>query len=119
MNFILYLGPACVAVALLVAGIVVFDGPTVLLPPALFVGLNLLEGQFVTPMLVGRHMSVNPLLVFLSLVFWLWLWGPLGGFIAIPLLIWSLAIAGQLGHPEPHPRLRQWAGLDPPEHEGG
>ncbi len=114
MNFILYLGPACVAVSLLVAGIVVFDGVSVLLPPSLFIGLNLLEGQFVTPMLVGRHMSVNPLLVFLSLVFWLWLWGPLGGFIAIPLLIWSLAIAGQLGHLEPDPRLRQWAGLDNP-----
>jgi predicted PurR-regulated permease PerM len=54
------------------------------------------------------------LLVFLSLVFWLWLWGPLGGFIAIPLLIWGLAIAGQLGHPEPDPRLRQWTGLGNP-----
>ena len=114
MNFILYLGPACVAVALLVAGIVVFDGIAVLLPPLIFVGLNLAEGQFVTPMLVGRHMSVNPLLVFLSLVFWLWLWGPLGGFIAIPLLIWGLAITGQLGHPEPDPRLREWTRIGGP-----
>lgn len=114
MNFILYLGPAVVAFTLFVAGIVVFDGPATLLPPLAFIGLNITEGQFVTPMLVGRHMSVNPLLVFLSLVFWLWLWGPLGGFIAIPLLIWILAITGQLGHPEPHPKLREWTGIGTP-----
>lgn len=115
MNFILYLGPACVAVILLVAGIVVFDGPTAVLPAAAFVGLNMTEGQFITPSLVGRHMEINPLLVFLSLVFWLWLWGPLGGIIAIPLLIWGLAIAGQLGHPEAHPSLRKWTNIGKPE----
>ncbi len=114
LNFILYLGPAFVAVCLAVAGVVVFDGLAVIFPAAIFVGLNLVEGQFVTPMLVGRHMSVNPLLVFLSLVFWLWLWGPLGGFIAIPILIWCLGITGQLGHPEPDPRLREWTGMGAP-----
>ncbi len=115
MNFILYLGPAVMVFMLFVAGIVVFDGPTTLLPSLAFLALNITEGQFVTPMLVGRHMSVNPLLVFLSLVFWLWLWGPVGGFIAIPILIWVLAITGQLGHPETHPTLRQWTGLRRPE----
>ncbi len=101
MNFILYLGPACVAVMLAVAGVVVFDGVAQLLPPVIFVALNLTEGQFVTPALIGRRMSVNPLLVFLSLVFWLWLWGPLGGFIAIPILLWALAFTGKLPHPGP------------------
>ncbi len=115
MNFILYLGPAVVAFTLFVAGIVVFDGPQVLAPMAAFVALNITEGQFVTPMLVGRHMSVNPLLVFLSLVFWLWLWGPLGGVIAIPILIWCLAITGQLGQPETDLRLRRWTGRQRPE----
>jgi predicted PurR-regulated permease PerM len=107
LNFILYLGPACVTVMLLVAGVVVFDGIAVLLPPVLFVALNLTEGQFVTPALIGRRMSVNPLLVFFSLVFWLWLWGPLGGFIAIPLLLWVLAFTGQL--PAPGGRAAYWA----------
>ncbi|MSU89840.1 AI-2E family transporter [Rhodobacteraceae bacterium 2CG4] len=87
MNYILYLGPALVALSLAVSGIVVYDGAAILLPPLVFVALNVAEGQFITPALVGRHMSVNPLLVFFSLVFWLWLWGPVGGFIAIPLLL--------------------------------
>jgi predicted PurR-regulated permease PerM len=54
--------------------------------------MNAIEAQFVTPTLVGKSLSVNPLLVFVSLVFWLWLWGPIGGIIAIPLLIWTLTV---------------------------
>ena len=92
LNFLLYLGPAFLGAALLVAGIVVFDGTASFLPAILYLSLNATEGQFVTPSLIGKSMSVNPLLVFLSLVFWLWLWGPIGGIIAIPLLIWLIAI---------------------------
>ncbi|MFV2053507.1 AI-2E family transporter [Aliiroseovarius sp. YM-037] len=96
MNYILYLGPAIVAVCLLVAGVIVFDGPIVVLPAGLFVLMNATEGQFVTPGLVGREMAVNPLLVFLSLVLGLWLWGPIGGLVAIPILMWSLVMFGLL-----------------------
>ncbi len=92
LNFILYLGPAIVAVSLLVAGIGIFDGPYAVLPAAAFAVLNTTEGQFVTPSLVGRNMSMNPLVVFLSLVFGLWLWGPIGGIVAIPLLLWILVL---------------------------
>ncbi len=92
LNFVLYLGPIVMITTLLITGIVVFDGPASFLPAALYLGMNAIEAQFVTPTLVGRSLSVNPLLVFLSLVFWLWLWGPVGGIIAIPLLIWGLAV---------------------------
>jgi len=91
-NYILYLGPAIFAAALLAGGIVVFDGPLSFAPVVTYITLNMIEGQFVTPSLVGRQMAVNPLLVFLSLVFWLWIWGPVGGIIAIPLLVWGLAL---------------------------
>ncbi len=97
MNFIVYLGPALVAIALALAGTVVFDGPYSFAAVAAFVGLNVIEGQFATPTLLGRHMRVNPLLVFLSLCFWLWLWGPIGGIVAIPLLVWTLAVGKGLG----------------------
>ncbi|WP_220750708.1 AI-2E family transporter [Jannaschia sp. AI_61] len=90
LNFVMYLGPAMIAVALLLGGIVTFDGIMSFVPALVFVGFNMVEAQFVTPALVGRHMSLNPLFVFLSLIFWLWLWGPLGGFVAIPLVVWTL-----------------------------
>ncbi|MCB1348122.1 MAG: AI-2E family transporter, partial [Maritimibacter sp.] len=48
--------------------------------------------QFVTPTLLGRQMRLSPLLVFGALAFWLWLWGPVGGIVAIPLLLWGLEI---------------------------
>ncbi len=92
LNFVLYLGPAVLIATLLVAGIVVFDGAASFLPAAIYLTLNATEAQFVTPTLVGKSLAVNPLLVFLSLVFWLWLWGPIGGIIAIPLLVWSLSV---------------------------
>ncbi|PTX57071.1 putative PurR-regulated permease PerM [Litoreibacter ponti] len=92
LNYILYLGPAILLVALLLTGITVFDGAMSVVPAGLYLAMNATEAQFVTPTFVGKRMSVNPLLVFLSLVFWLWLWGPVGGFIAIPLLVWVLSL---------------------------
>lgn len=99
VNFILYLGPASFAVALLIAGLVQFDGAYSFLPAFAYVLMNTVEGQFVTPTLVGRHLRVNPLLVFVSLVFWLWLWGPVGGVVAIPILVWSLFVIEQINAP--------------------
>lgn len=93
VNYILYLGPALLGLALGLTGIVAFDGAFSFVPAAVYLTMNATEGQFVTPSLIGKSMSVNPLLVFLSLVIWLWLWGPLGGFIAIPLLIWCLIVS--------------------------
>ena len=92
LNFILYLGPLMLIAMLTVTGLVVFDGAMSFVPPAIYIAMNGIEAQFVTPTMVGKSLSVNPLLVFLSLVFWLWLWGPIGGIIAIPLLIWTLTV---------------------------
>lgn len=99
LNFVLYLGPIALIGMLLITGIVMFDGPASFAPALLYMSMNAVEAQFVTPTLVGRNLSVNPLLVFLSLVFWLWLWGAIGGIIAIPILIWTMTIAeGILGY---------------------
>ena len=93
LNFVLYLGPIFMAATLLISGIVVFDGAYSIAPAFLYMAMNTVEGQFVTPAFVGHQMKLSPLLVFLSLVFWLWLWGPIGGIIAIPLMIWTLTIS--------------------------
>jgi predicted PurR-regulated permease PerM len=106
LNFILYLGPIFMAGCLVVAGLMTFQGLGAFLPVAVYVALNATEGQFVTPSLVGRSLRVNPLLVFLSLVLWLWLWGPIGAFIAIPLLVWVIAVAtGFKGEREERTRI--------------
>ena len=101
LNYILYIGPAVFAVSALLGGLLAFDGAAGMLPAILYVCINGVEGNFVTPTLVGRNMQVNPLLVFLSLVFWLWMWGPLGGVVAIPLLLYLLAIVSGFGVSEP------------------
>ncbi len=87
LNFILYLGPMAVVAGLLLAGVLVFDGALSFAPAALFVALNMTEAQFVTPGLVGRNVSINPFLVFASLCVWMWMWGPLGGVVAIPITV--------------------------------
>ncbi|MFN4157200.1 MAG: AI-2E family transporter [Gemmobacter sp.] len=96
LNFVPYLGPATAALALTFAGVAVFDGGASLVPLLVYVGLNLLEGQFLTPQLVGRSTRLNPLVVFLALVFGVWLWGAIGGIVAIPLLVWVLVVRNGL-----------------------
>ncbi|HVZ53456.1 MAG TPA: AI-2E family transporter [Pseudolabrys sp.] len=94
--FIPYIGPGIVIVVLFGVGLIHF--PTVtqaLFAPAFFVALSAIEGNFITPAIVGRRLTLSPLAVFLSLVFWAWLWGPIGAFLATPLLIIGLVTAGQ------------------------
>jgi predicted PurR-regulated permease PerM len=50
--------------------------------------ITLVEGQFLTPAIVGRRvLQVHPLAIFLGIAFWAWLWGALGAFLATPILI--------------------------------
>jgi predicted PurR-regulated permease PerM len=101
LNYIPYLGPAIVAAVLFGVGLVAM--PTLYqaaLAPALFVAIATVEGHFITPSLVGRRLTLSPFLVFLALVFWTWLWGPIGAFLAVPLLIVSIVILGHLLPPD-------------------
>jgi predicted PurR-regulated permease PerM len=91
-NFVLYLGPLAIVFSLLLAGLLTFNSAYALVAPASFLMLNALEAQFVTPALVGKQLKVNPLVVFLSIVFGLWLWGPLGGIVALPVVVWVYAL---------------------------
>ncbi len=88
LNFILYLGPLIMLAGLTVAGLTQIGGAGALLPPLLFLGLNLAEAQFVTPAFVGRQLHLNPLVVFWAIVLGLWIWGPVGAIVALPVLLW-------------------------------
>ena len=97
LNYIPYIGPAIVAFVLFAVGLVAM--PTLYqaaLAPALFIAIASVEGHFITPSIVGRRLTLSPFLVFLALVFWTWLWGPIGAFLAVPLLIVSFVILGHL-----------------------
>jgi AI-2E family transporter len=87
LNFVLILGPLLGTVIFLLAGMLSFDSLWwALLPPALYFGIHLLEGETLTPMLLARRFTLNPVLVILSLVFWFWMWGVSGAILAVPLL---------------------------------
>lgn len=87
-NFLPYVGPLIITIALFAAGLVVFPSlGHALIAPAFFVGLATLEGHFITPNIVGRRLALSPVLVFVGLVFWTWLWGPMGALLATPLVI--------------------------------
>jgi predicted PurR-regulated permease PerM len=91
-NYIPYIGALIMELAMFLVGLVTFDSLTyALLAPLLYLGFATLEGHFITPSVVGRKFTLNPLTVFTSLVFWTWLWGPVGAFLAAPLLIIGLA----------------------------
>jgi predicted PurR-regulated permease PerM len=89
LNYIPYVGAAIMQVLLFGIGLVSY--PTLLgalVPPAVFMAITVIEGQFLTPLIVGRRvLSLHPLAVFLSVAFWAWLWGPVGAFLATPILI--------------------------------
>lgn len=97
LNFIPYVGALIMELILLALGLVTF--PTLshaLIAPALYLAFSTLEGHFITPGIMGRRLTLNPLIVFLSLVFWTWLWGPVGAFLAVPILIVLLVISSHL-----------------------
>jgi predicted PurR-regulated permease PerM len=97
LNFIPYIGALIMEAALFFVGLVTFPTLTyALVAPLLYVVFATLEGHFITPSIVGRRLTLNPLTVFLSLVFWTWLWGPVGAFLAVPLLIVGLVAVGHL-----------------------
>lgn len=105
LNYIPYIGPAFFAVALLSVGLVTF--PSLgqgMLPAICFVALTTIEGQFITPTLLGRRLTLNPLVVFLSLAFWAWLWGPMGAFLAVPITVVAAVIFNHL-FPSDDPKL--------------
>src|SRR5213075_2027979 len=97
LNYIPYIGPAIFAVVLFCVGLVAMPAlAQAALAPALFVAIATAEGHFITPSIVGRRLTLSPFLVFLALVFWTWLWGPIGAFLAVPLLIVSFEVLGHI-----------------------
>src|SRR6478736_3548628 len=87
LNYIPILGPLFGVCIFVLVGMLSFESLWwALLPPALYFGIHLVEGESLTPMLLARRFTLNPVLIILSLVFWFWMWGLLGAILAVPML---------------------------------
>jgi len=88
MNFAPYLGPLISMVCFGVISYVQFQSVSVaMLIVAAYMTINMIESQFVTPTLLGRKFNLNPLIIFIWLILWGWLWGSMGMLIGVPLLV--------------------------------
>jgi len=103
LNYVPYLGPAVVAATLAVVGLLTFESLAgAALAPLVYIAIEIVEGQFLTPYLMGRRLEINPFAVFLSIAFCTWLWGPVGAFLAVPLLmIATVSIEHAFGEEKP------------------
>lgn len=87
-NYIPYLGAMVMIGILAMVGFITFDDlGQALMAPGAFVGLNLLESYLLTPMILGRRLTLNPVVIFLGLTFWGWLWGITGALLAVPIMV--------------------------------
>lgn len=88
LNFVPYIGALTTLVVLTGVAVLTFDDITrVLLVSGTFLTLTTLEGQIITPTVLGNRLALNPLVVFLGIVWWGWLWGIPGTLIAVPLMV--------------------------------
>jgi len=101
LNYIPYLGPIIAALLMALGGLMVFtDFWTAMIPPAIMIGCHLLEANAVTPLIVGHRLTINPLLILISLSFWGWIWGTPGALLAVPLLIIIQTVIEAAGKPD-------------------
>jgi predicted PurR-regulated permease PerM len=87
LNYVPILGPTAGVILFLVTGLVTIDPLwAAFLPAALYLLIHMAEGETITPLLLARRFTVNPVLIVLGVVFWYWLWGIVGAVLATPML---------------------------------
>ena len=87
LNFLPILGPLLGIAIFLLAGLLTIDTLwQALLPAGLYLAIHLIEGETITPMLLAKRVTLNPVLIIMALVFWYWMWGTPGAILAVPML---------------------------------
>jgi predicted PurR-regulated permease PerM len=100
-NYVPYIGPILAAILLALGGLMTFsDVWLALTPAAIQIALHVIEANAVTPAILGKRLTINPLLILLSLSFWGWVWGTPGALLAVPLLIIIQTVAAAAGKPD-------------------
>jgi len=87
LNFVPYLGALTGIICMTIGATLSFDSlGYAIVFPAVYLTLGVLEGSFVTPWVMGRSLTLNPVIILLSLTFWGWMWGMVGIILAVPIL---------------------------------
>ena len=87
LNYIPIIGPAIGIGIFFFVGLFSYENPLSALAPAgIYLAIHLMEGETITPMLLARRLTLNPVLVIASLIFWNWMWGVTGALLSVPLL---------------------------------
>jgi predicted PurR-regulated permease PerM len=87
LNFVPIIGPLIGVVIFTLAGALVTESIWgAFIPAGLYLGIHLIEGEAVTPILLAKRFTLNPVLVIVSLVFWFWMWGAPGAILSMPML---------------------------------
>lgn len=100
-SFVPYFGAALVTLSLAAGGLAAHHSIGLgLAPAAAFLGVHLVSENAIIPALLGRRLEINPFVVFISIVFWSWMWGPLGALLAVPILLILDTIRQEFSTPE-------------------
>ncbi len=117
LNYIPIIGPMTGVLLFFVVGLFTFGNPLYAFVPAgIYLAIHVLEGETITPMLLARRLTLNPVLVIVSLFFWDWMWGVPGALLSVPLLAVAKIVCDRL--PGLH-ALGHMLGADKPHGEIG
>jgi predicted PurR-regulated permease PerM len=87
LNFVPYLGALTGIICMTIGAALSFDSlGYAFVFPAVYLSFGVLEGSFITPWIMGRSLTLNPVIILLSLTFWGWIWGIVGIILAVPIL---------------------------------
>ncbi len=87
LEFVPYLGAATMIGILTLAGLSTFEAvPRALLVPAVYLAIDFVQANFIYPVVLGRRLTLNPVAIFVGILFWFFLWGVPGAFLAVPLI---------------------------------
>ena len=87
LEYIPYVGAVVLTGILALVRLTTFDDPLrAMLVPAVYVAINFIQGNFLVPMVLGRRLTLNPVAIFIGLLFFWWIWGVAGAFLAVPML---------------------------------
>lgn len=97
LNFVPYIGFAIGTAVVFIIGLLTFDTlAAAMIPPLVYVACNAVEANAITPILLGRRLTLNAVVVFLAVLIWGWLWGVSGALLAVPLLAVMKVIADRV-----------------------